>query len=89
MFNNKTPTVVDYLNEQFNGKFSNAYFKNNIESLDYYLDMNKAYTLFDKHFDNNSDFYVLQDSDVDGLMSSTIMLTALCDYGVDGDKIHP
>ena len=89
MFDNKTPTVIDYLNEQFNGKFSNAYFKNNIESLDYYLDINKAYTLFDKHFDNGSDFYVLQDSDVDGLMSSTIMLKALCDYGVDGDKIHP
>lgn len=89
MFDSKTPTVVDYLNEQFNGKFSNAYFKNNIESLDYYIDMNKAYDLFDKHFDNNSDFYVLQDSDVDGVMSSTIMLKALCDYGIDGDKIHP
>lgn len=89
MFDSKTPTVIDYLNEQFNGKFSKAYFKNNIESLDYYIDMNKAYTLFNKHFDNNSDFYVLQDSDVDGVMSSTIMLKALCDYGIDGDKIHP
>ena len=90
MFDKKAPTVLDYLNEQFKGAFDKErYFKNNIESLDYYVDMDKAYSLFDKHFNNNSDFYALQDSDVDGVMASAIILKALCDYGIDGDKIHP